>query len=107
MVISDLKVVSANIQVDNSNQEEGKYKISASFRTSNGAIKGIDSGMVIAKDKNEHDASFYKNIEFEDSLHITYMGEAANNVAVQCEINQLINDFVALATTKAIEEAAE
>ena len=44
---------------------------------------------------------------FEDSLHITYMNEAANNVAVQCEINQLINDFVALAMAKAVEEAAE
>lgn len=107
MVLKDLKVVSANVQVDNSNQENGKYKISASFRTKDGAIKGIDSGMVIAKDKNEHDASFYKNIEFEDSLHITYMGEAANNVAVQCEINQLINDFVALAMVKAVGEAAE
>ena len=107
MVVSDLKVVSANVQVDNSNQEEGKYKISASFRTSNGAIKGIDSGMVIGKDENTHVASFYKNIEFEDSLHITYMNEAANDVATQCEINQLINDFVALAMAKAVEEAAE
>jgi hypothetical protein len=107
MELKDLKVVSANVQVDNSNEVNGKYKISASFRTKDGAIKGIDSGMVISKESSEHDASFYKNIEFEDSLHITYMNEAANNVATQCEINQLINDFVVLAMAKAVEEAAE
>lgn len=107
MNLSDLKVVSANVQVSNENQEEGKYKISASFRTSNGTIKGISSGTVIAKESGEHYASFDKNIEFEESLHITYMGEASNDVAVQCEINQLIYDFVALAMTKAVEETAE
>lgn len=105
MVISDLKVVSANVQVDNSNQEDGKYKIGASFRTSNGQIKGIDGGTVVTD--GNHVASFYKNIEFEDSLHITYMNEAANDVETQCEINQLINDFVALAMTKAVEETNE
>ena len=67
MELKDLKVVSANVQVDNSNQAESKYKISASFRTSNGAVKGIDGGSVIVKEDNKHVASFYRNLEFEGS----------------------------------------
>ena len=107
MELKDLKVVSANVQVDNSNQAESKYKISASFRTSNGAVKGIDGGSVIVKEDNKHVASFYRNLEFEGSLSVTYMNEAANDVAVQCEINTLINEFVTIALVKAVEEAEE
>lgn len=105
MLVSDLKVVSANVRVDNSNQTEGKYKIGASFRTKDGEIKGIDSGVVTEDGKQL--ASFYKNIEVEDSLHVTYINEAVENVSIQCEINQLINDFVAVAITKAVEETEE
>lgn len=104
MNLSDLKVVSANIQVDNSNQTDGKYRISASFRTQNGEMKGVDGGLIIVKDNGKHATSFYKNIEFEDSLHVTYMNEPASDVAVQSEINQIINEFVAVATAVAIEE---
>lgn len=107
MELKDLKVVSANVQVDNSNQAESKYTISASFRTSNGAVKGIDGGNVIVKETNTHVASFYRNMEFEGSLSVTYMNEAANDVAVQCEINTLINEFVTIALVKALEETAE
>lgn len=107
MVLNDLKVVSANVQVDNSNQAESAYKISANFRTSGGQVKGIDGGSVIEKESSTHVASFYRNLEFEESLHVTYMNEAANDVAVQCEINQLINDFVTIAQSKAVEESAE
>lgn len=107
MELKDLKVVSANVQVDNSNQAGSKYKISANFRTSNGVVKGIDGGNVTVKETNAHVASFYRNMEFEGSLSVTYMNEAANDVAVQCEINTLINEFVTIALVKAVEEAEE
>ena len=105
MVLSDLKVVSAHIQVDNSNEENGKYKISASFRTQDGVIKGIDGGIVVSVESGKQNASFYKNVEFEDSLHVAYMNESVQDVAVQCEIMQLINEFVTIAQTKAVNEA--
>lgn len=107
MTINDLKLVSANVQVNNENQINAKYNISATFRTKNNELKGIDSGMVKLIEQDSYVASFSKNIEFEDSLHITYMNDVANDVAAQCEINQFINEFVTLATVEAIREIVE
>lgn len=107
MTTDDLKLVSANVQVNNEKQINAKYNISATFRTKNNELKGIDSGTVKLIEQDSYVASFSKNVEFEDSLHITYMNDVANDVVAQCEINQFINEFVTLATVEAIKEMVE
>ena len=105
MELKDLKVESASVRVSNSNEAEPKYKISASFATRNGVLTRVDSGSVI-KD-NEREADFWSNVEGQPSTTVTYYGAAHDDVAMQTEINTLINQFIDLAVAKAQSEAAE
>lgn len=103
MELKDLKVESASVRVSNANEVEPKYKISASFATREGKLTRVDSGDVM-KD-NEREADFWSNLEGQPSTTITYYGAAHEDIAMQSEINALINQFIDLAVTKAVSEA--
>lgn len=103
MTAENLKVESASVRVSNANEEGREYNISASIRTKEGKVLNIDGGTVSKGE--EQVANFYTNMEFESSLSITYIGSAHNDVTAQCAINQLVNEFIAAATQKALAEA--
>ena len=105
MTVENLKVESASVRVSNANEEGREYNISASIRTKDGKVLNIDGGSVLKGAENV--ANIYSNNEFEKSLSITYIGSAHNDVSAQCAINQLVNEFISVATTKALAEAAE
>lgn len=105
MLLSDLRVTSAEIAVSNSNSND-KYSISATFRVADGQVKGIYSGQVSLAEGGLV-ANFNKNVEYDLSHHITFKGEAVENVVMQCEIATLVHEFIAIATAKAVEESAE
>lgn len=103
MELKDLKVENASVRVSNANEVEPKYKISASFATREGKLTRVDNGNVM-KD-NEREADFWSNLEGQPSTTITYYGAAHEDIAMQSEINALINQFIDLAVTKAVSEA--
>lgn len=107
MEIKDLKVESARVKVSNANEVDAKYRISADFATRNSVLVRIESGNVNLAEGGNSVASFYKDIEPGNSFTITYLGEAAKDESMQCEINALINDYIAIAETKAFQEANE
>ena len=103
MELKDLKVESASVRVSNANEEGAVYNISASFATRNGVLTRVDSGS--AMKGNEREADFWSNLEGQPSTTITYYGAAHEDIAMQSEINALINQFIDLAVTKAVSEA--
>lgn len=103
MNLEDLKVESASVRVSNANEEGAVYNISASFATRNGVLTRVDSGNVMKG--NEREADFWSNVEGQPSTTITYYGAAHDDVAMQTEINTLINQFIDLAVAKAVSEA--
>ena len=103
MDLKDLKIESASVRVSNANEPDPKYKISASFATREGKLTRVDSGNVM-KD-NEREADFHSNLEGQPSTTITYYGAAHEDIAMQSEINALINQFIDVAVTKAVSEA--
>lgn len=105
LAINDLKVKRASVYVSNEEAEVKDYVIGASFVTNKGKLSRIEGGNV-TKD-NINLASFYTGYDMEQSITITYYGEASTSHELQCAINKLINDFVELAAAKAIEEISE
>lgn len=105
MTVENLKVESASVRVSNANEVSREYNISANIRTKDGKVTNIGGGTVSKGE--EQVANFYSNNEFENSLSITYIGSAHNDVTAQCAINQLVNEFISVSTTKALAEAAE
>ena len=105
MELKDLKVESASVRVSNANEEGAVYNISASFATRDGVLTRVDSGSVMKG--NEREADFWSNVEGQPSTTITYYGAAHDDVAMQTEINTLINQFIDLAVAKAQSEATE
>lgn len=106
MVISDLKVTSAEISVSNINADSA-YDIYATFRVVDGQVKAIYGGRVFSKESGEHIADFNMNIEFELVQSLNFKGSIIKDKEAKCEITALVDDFVELATAKAVEEAAE
>ena len=107
MILEDLKVESASVNVSNANQADAEYKISANLFTREGKLNRVDGGMVMRNSDGVQVANFYVNMEYEKSLSVTYMNELHDNVAAQCVVNQLINDYINLSTEKALSEANE
>lgn len=105
MVLSDLKVENASVRVSNANEVDSVYQISANFSTREGKLVGVNGGQVMKG--SEREADFWANLEGTPSRTITYYGEAHNNKDMQDEINNMVNDFIDLATAKAQAEAAE
>ena len=105
VLLSDLKVTSAEIAVSNSNSED-KYSVSATFRVVDGQVKGIYSGQV-SLEEGGIVANFNKNVEYDMAHHLTFKGEAVESVSMQCEIATIVYEFITTATAKAVEESAE
>lgn len=103
MRIEDLKVENASVRVSNANEVEPKYRISANFATREGKLTSVDSGRVMKGDERE--ADFWSNLEGQPSTTITYYGAAHDDIAIQSEINALINQFIDIAVSKAVSEA--
>lgn len=103
MESKDLKVESASVRVSNANELNRVFKIEASFATREGKLTRVDSGNVYKE--NEREADFYSNLEGQKSTTITYYGAASDNVAMQSELNTLINQFIDIAVNKAVSEA--
>lgn len=105
MVISDLKVEYASVNVSNAKAEDSKYKISASFNTRDGNVTSINGGNVTEIESGVPVCDFNVNYDYQNSVSYSYKGQIDKQT--KCEIMFLIDDFIVLATAKAIEEAAE
>ena len=106
MKLEDLKVENAIVMISNAKDESREYKISADFRTREGKITNI-SGTVYKADTNTQVANFNLNIEYSSSLSFSYMNEAFSDETLQCTLNRYINEFITIATNKAISETEE
>ena len=107
MNLEDLKVENATVMVSNAKDTSREYKISADFRTKEGKITNISNGTVYKADTNTQVANFNLNMEYSNSLSFSYMNEAFSDEALQCTLNRYINEFITIATNKALSEAEE
>lgn len=105
MVISDLKVEYASVNVSNAKAEDSKYKISASFNTRDGNVTSINGGNVTEIESGVPVCDFNVNYDYQNSVSYSYKGQIDKQT--KCEIMYMIDEFVGLATAKAIEESAE
>ena len=107
MYLSDLKVEMASVMVSNAKDENREYKISANFITREGKITNIEGGSVVKIETNKEVANFYSNMEYNNSLSLTFKEDAYGNDELQCTLNRYINEFITIATNKALSEAEE
>lgn len=105
MTTEDLKVENANVRVSNANEEGRVYDIMATFTTSNGVLKRVEGGQV--QKNGLMVASFYTGHDSDKSTTVTYMNTAHEDTAMQCELIQLISEFMSLSFAKAIAEAED
>lgn len=105
MNASDLKVVRASVYVSNEDAEVKDYLIGANFNTNLGKLENVNSGNV-SKDGKTY-AAFYTGYGMEQSTTISYYNEANDDEDVRCEINNLVYEFIKLATSKVYQEIKE
>lgn len=104
MNVSDLRVESASVYVTNAGQEGAKYRISSSIQTRSSKLVRIDNGNVILADNGKSVAYFNKDVESDKSYNVRFVGDVFDNAAEQCEINNLIHEYISLAENKSYQE---
>lgn len=107
MQLSDLKVESASVQVSNASQIGAKFKISANIETRDGKLTRINGGTVIVVEGNTQVANFSKDLEYGKNYNVNFMSAAFEDKEMQCEINDVIHQYIALTENKAYQEISE
>lgn len=105
MVSNDLKVEYASVNVSNANDENCKYRIAASFNTRDGKVTSVNGGSVIIVETGVQVSNFSVNYEYQNSISYTFIGQIEKQT--KDDVINLIDEFVAIAIEKSINEAAE
>lgn len=92
--MAKVKIVSYQLRVNNSTDEQKVYDLACSITVNGGAVGSIESGIAMREDVHIADFSRYDS----NSLSVTYHNISASE---QCAVNNAINEFIENATTSA------
>lgn len=105
MELKDLKVEYASVNVSNANAVDSNYRVTASFNTRAGKVTSVNGGTVSEKESGNQIANFNINYEYQNSVGYTFIGDI--NQQTKSEIIALIDEFVAIALNKAVNETLD